>query len=68
MDECELIAFVSAVACAITKCCTTDDINLLSVIFTQLGDSLQTALAQRDRNSKGCDTENDPDGDNKADC
>ena len=47
MDECELITFISVTACAISKCCSTDEITLLSVIFTQLGDSLATILAKR---------------------
>lgn len=62
MKECELIAFVSGIACAITKCYSDDEINLISTIFTQIGDTLQTVLAQRDRNSKdienGCDNKN----------
>ena len=57
MDECELIAFISTIACAIMKCYTTDEISLLSVVFSQLGDTLQTALTQRDLNSKDCNND-----------
>lgn len=47
MDECELIMLVSTVACTLSKCCSTDELNILSVVFTQLGDSLATILAKR---------------------
>ncbi|MDF2538570.1 MAG: hypothetical protein K0S76_1591 [Herbinix sp.] len=47
MDECELIAFISTVACALAKSCSTDDLTIMSVVFTQLGDSLATILAKR---------------------
>jgi hypothetical protein len=53
MDECELIALVTSVACAISKSCSDDDISVLSVVFCQLGDTLQTVLTQREiRNNK----------------
>jgi hypothetical protein len=48
MDECELITFISATACAISKCCSTDELTILAVVFTQLGDTLATILAKRD--------------------
>ena len=47
MDECELIALVSTIACTLSKCCSTDDLTLLSAVFTQLGDSLATILTKR---------------------
>lgn len=59
MNECELVTFVSAVACAISKSCTDDEISLLSAIFDQLGDSLATILAKRALCSKNTNTEND---------
>lgn len=48
MDECELIVFVSAVACSLSKCLSTDELTLLSAVFTQLGDSLATILTRRE--------------------
>lgn len=48
MDECELISLITAIACGITKCCTNNDMTMMSVIFTQLGDTLATVLAQRE--------------------
>jgi hypothetical protein len=47
MNECELILFISTVACALSKCCSTDDLTILSVAFTQLGDTLTTILTKR---------------------
>lgn len=55
MDECELIALVTAVACGISKCCQEDDITIMAAVFTQLGDTLTTILVQRElrEDSKG---------------
>lgn len=50
MDECELVALVTAVACAISKSCDDEDISLLAVVLTQLGDTLTTILTQRQIN------------------
>lgn len=47
MDKCELIMLVSTVACTLSKCCSDDDLSILSAIFTQLGDSLATILTKR---------------------
>ena len=40
------IAIVSTLACNIAQCHTPEEIALLSAIFLQLGDSLETILAQ----------------------
>lgn len=67
MGECELIAFISTVACALAKCCSTDDLTLLSVVFTQLGDTLATITTKRQL----CDNDSDDkaaDRDNCARC
>lgn len=47
MDECELISFITAVACAIAKNCPEDEITLMAAIFSQLGDTLETVLTKR---------------------
>lgn len=47
MDDCELVALVTAVACGVAKCCSEDEISLLSAAMTQLGDTLATILTQR---------------------
>ena len=45
MNGCELNMSVSALACAIANGKSDDEITLLSVFFTQLGDSLATIVA-----------------------
>ncbi len=45
MDGCELNMTVSALACAIANGKNENEITLLSVFFTQLGDSLATIAA-----------------------
>ncbi len=50
MDECELITLVTAIACALSKTCSNDDITLLAAVFSQLGDTLNTVLAKREIN------------------
>jgi len=52
MNDCELITFITAIACGITKCCSEDDISLLAVGFTQLGDTLATYLTQKEIREK----------------
>ena len=42
MDGCSLNLAVSALACAIASDKSADEITLLSLLFTQLGDSLAT--------------------------
>lgn len=47
MTPCELTAMITALANTISADCTVETINLLAVIFTQLGDTLGTiATAQ----------------------
>lgn len=47
MNSCELVTLISTISCAIAKGKTINEINLLSAIFTQIGDSLATiAVAQ----------------------
>lgn len=48
MDECELISLVTAAACGITKCCSEDEISVMSAVFSQLGDTLATVLTYRE--------------------
>lgn len=45
MDGCSLNLTVSALACAIAKGKTNDELTLLSVFFNQLGDALETIQA-----------------------
>lgn len=42
MNSCELVTFISALACAISQNMSNQEIDLLAVVFTQLGDTLAT--------------------------
>lgn len=56
------MAFISAIACALAKCCSTDELILLSAALSQLGDTLDTILTKRELNenkSKDCNKEKD---------
>lgn len=48
MTSCELVTFVSTLACAIAKSCNDDEVTILAAVFTQLGDSLETILAHQE--------------------
>lgn len=58
MSECELVAFISTVACTLSKCCSTDELTILSVVFSQLGDTLATILTKRELNENNSNAEN----------
>lgn len=47
MNGCELVNFISILACAIAQDKTADELTLLGTIFTQLGDSLATIAATK---------------------
>ena len=47
MNSCELTASITAIANAIACNRSTDEINLLGVAFTQLGDTLLTIATQK---------------------
>lgn len=55
MNSCELVTYVSSIACAISKSCSKDDVTILAAIFTQLGDSLETILAHEEICNKNTD-------------
>lgn len=42
MNSCEFVTFISTLACAIAKGKSQDEIDILAVFFTQLGDTLAT--------------------------
>lgn len=50
MQECEFVTFISALACVIAKDKTQSEINILSTIFNQLGDTLATLAALNSNN------------------
>ncbi len=45
MNSCELVNLVSMLTCLIVQNYTNEEIGLLAAVFTQLGDSLATILA-----------------------
>lgn len=47
MNECELVTFVSTLACALAKNLTTDELGILASISSQLGDTLDTIITHR---------------------
>ncbi len=42
MNSCEFVTFISTLACAIAQDKTKRELDILSVFFTQLGDTLAT--------------------------
>lgn len=48
MTSCELVTFVSSLACAISRNCPPEELVVLATVFTQLGDSLETLLAHEE--------------------
>ena len=48
MNGCELNMTVSALACAIAKGKTNDELTILSTFFNQLGDCLETIQASNE--------------------
>ena len=51
MNSCKLVTLISTLSCIIADNSTNDELSILSVLFTQLGDSLSTILACRDMNN-----------------
>ena len=47
MNSCELTASITAIANALACNRTADEISLLGVVFTQLGDTLLTIATQK---------------------
>lgn len=53
LNSCELVTLVSTITCIISDCIEDDSqLALLSAMFTQLGDSLNTVLTCRENNKK----------------
>lgn len=51
-NECDLAIFVSVVACAISQNSSEDELEWLSAVLTQLADTFDTILVQRQRNAR----------------
>lgn len=56
MQSCELVTYITALACAISKCCSSDEIAVLSSAFNQLGDTLATIASQNQLCDKNADS------------
>ena len=44
MTSCELAAYVSSLACAISRRSSAEEMELMSAVFIQLGETLHTML------------------------
>lgn len=44
MNSCELVTYVSSIACFLSRNCSAEELELMAAIFTQLGDTLETIL------------------------
>lgn len=47
-NSCELVTFVSSIACAISECYSKDDVAILAAVLSQLGDTLTTILTHEE--------------------
>ncbi len=45
MTSCELVTFVSSLACSLANCYSDEELAVLAAALTQLGDTLETILA-----------------------
>lgn len=54
MNSCELVNLVSMLSCLIVQNYNTNEIALLAAVFTQLGDSLATILANEEFLEDNC--------------
>lgn len=48
MNSCELVTFVSSVACALSQCYPPEELAVLAAVLTQLGDTLETMLVHEE--------------------
>jgi|BioPla2DNA2_1021312.scaffolds.fasta_scaffold178719_2 hypothetical protein len=51
MKSCELVTYITALACAIAKCSSKEDLPVIAAIFNQLGDTLETIIAAEELSS-----------------
>ena len=54
MNSCELVTLVSFLSCLISNSYDNEELAVLAAVFTQLGDSLATILANKDLLYKKC--------------
>lgn len=46
LNSCEFVSLITSIACVIAKDKSVDELNLLSTVFSQLGDTLATIAAK----------------------
>lgn len=44
MNSCEMVAYVSSIACAIAKCSSREEMEIMSAVLIQLGETLHMML------------------------
>ncbi len=47
MNSCELVTLISTLSCLIANSFDDDSLGVLAAVFTQLGDSIATILANK---------------------
>lgn len=52
MNSCELVAYVSSLACVISKCSSREEMEILSAVLVQLGETLHTILVNEENCSR----------------
>jgi len=48
MRSCEFVTLITAIACSITECYSSEELPVIAAVFTQLGDTIATMLAQEE--------------------
>lgn len=48
MNSCELVTFVSSLACVLSEKCTSEELSIMAAVFTQLGDTLVTIVTHNE--------------------
>ncbi len=48
MNSCELVAYVSSLACMISKCSSREEMEVLSAVLIQLGETLHLMLVHEE--------------------
>ncbi len=52
MNSCELVAYVSSIACVISKCSSREEMEFLSAVLVQLGETLHMMLVNEENCSR----------------
>ena len=48
MNSCELVAYVSSLACMISKCSSREEMEVMSAVLIQLGETLHMMLVHEE--------------------